>query len=222
MLKFEKETISKQNPPRENVFINSSFEDNVKRIARNRLSKEFEPLIKDVNLQLNCFEKGLVKEMKDDLKYVTSLEDDFDETCLILDIQQEFFKTQFESVRSESQSHVYENQMFEQNSSLKNENRYLKKTITELSKQAVDVKEEMTKRCAQYEKDFSKLEAHCISLKPNSLKKSSTSMQNGQVLTNKSGEAKFKFDTEYLETINIKLEYSVASLLKENEHLKTI
>ncbi|GKA21680.1 hypothetical protein Tco_0701669 [Tanacetum coccineum] len=76
MLKFEKEIVSKQNPSRENVFINSSFEDNVKRIARNRLSEEFEPLVKDVNLQLNCFEKGLVKEMKDDLKYVMSLEDE--------------------------------------------------------------------------------------------------------------------------------------------------
>ncbi|GJT90923.1 hypothetical protein Tco_1079768 [Tanacetum coccineum] len=63
--------------------------------VRNRLSGEFEPLVKDVNLQLSCFEKGLVKEMKDDLKYVMSLEDEFDETCLILDIQQEFFKTKF-------------------------------------------------------------------------------------------------------------------------------
>ncbi|GJW28682.1 hypothetical protein Tco_0045557 [Tanacetum coccineum] len=63
MPKFEKETVSKQNPPREN---------------------------------------GLVKEMKEDLKYVTSLEDEFDEKCLILDIHQEFFKTQFESAISES------------------------------------------------------------------------------------------------------------------------
>ncbi|GJZ41371.1 hypothetical protein Tco_0588257 [Tanacetum coccineum] len=96
-----------------------SYEQNINRIARNRLFKEFGPLVKDVNLQLNCFEKGLVKEMKNDLKYVTSLEDEFDET-------------------------------------------------------------------------------------------------------NKSDEAKIKFDTEDLETINIELEYSVASLLKENEHLKTI
>ncbi|GJY16654.1 hypothetical protein Tco_0387076 [Tanacetum coccineum] len=51
---------------------------------------------KNVNLQLNCFEKSLVKEMKDDLKYVISLEDEFDETCLLLDIRQEFFKTQFD------------------------------------------------------------------------------------------------------------------------------
>ncbi|GJR68134.1 hypothetical protein Tco_0014199 [Tanacetum coccineum] len=38
----------------------------------------------------------------------------------------------------------------------------------------------------------------------------------------KSDEAKIKSDTEDLETINIELEYSVTSLLKENEHLKTI
>ncbi|GJR32842.1 hypothetical protein Tco_1109074 [Tanacetum coccineum] len=93
MLKFEKEIVSKQNPPREAVYINSSFEDNVKRIARNQLFEEFKPLVKHINLQLNHFKKGLVKEMKDDFKYVTSLEDEFDEKCLILDIQQEFFKT---------------------------------------------------------------------------------------------------------------------------------
>ncbi|GJR59098.1 hypothetical protein Tco_1501260 [Tanacetum coccineum] len=148
MHKFEKENVSKQNHPRDNVFINSNFEDNFKRIARNRLSEELQPLVKDAHLQLNCFEKGLVKEMKDDLKFVTSLEDEFDETCLILDIQQEFFKTQFESVKLESHSHVYENEFSEQNSSLENENHCLKKTITELSKQAADVNEEMTKRCA--------------------------------------------------------------------------
>ncbi|GJZ13170.1 hypothetical protein Tco_0548400 [Tanacetum coccineum] len=140
MLKFEKETISKQKPPQEDVFINSSFKENVKRITRNRLSEEFEPLVKDVNLQLNCFGKSLDKEIKDDLKYVTSLEDECDETCLILDIQQEFFKTQFESVKLKSYGHVYENKIFKQNSSLENENHYLKMSITELSKQASDVK----------------------------------------------------------------------------------
>ncbi|GJR05442.1 hypothetical protein Tco_0528426 [Tanacetum coccineum] len=71
-------------------------------IARNRLSEEFKPLVKDVNLQLNCFEKGLVKEIKDDFKYVTYLEDEFDEKCLILDTQTTFFKTQFDSAISKS------------------------------------------------------------------------------------------------------------------------
>ncbi|GJX79620.1 hypothetical protein Tco_0327769 [Tanacetum coccineum] len=162
----------------EDVFINSSFEDNVKRIARNRLSEEFEPLVKDVNLQLNCFEKGLVKEMKDDL------------------------------------NHVYENEMFKQIYSLENEDRCLKKTITELLKQAADVKEKMTKRCTHYEKDFAKLEAHCISLELKSQKNYLKSLQNGHVLSDKSDEAKIKFDTEDLETINIELEFSVASLPK--------
>ncbi|GKB64114.1 hypothetical protein Tco_0920300 [Tanacetum coccineum] len=116
--------------------------------VQNRLSEEFQPLARDINLQLKYFEHSLVKKMKDDLKYVMSFEDKFNEKSLILDIQTEFFKTQFESSISELHSHVYENEMFEQNSSLETENRCLKKTITEHSKHAADVKEEMTKRCA--------------------------------------------------------------------------
>ncbi|GJS92339.1 hypothetical protein Tco_0774975 [Tanacetum coccineum] len=80
----------------------------------------------------------------------------------------------------------------------------------------------MTKRCAQYEKDFAKLEARWISLKLKSPNKSLTSGQNGHVVSDKSDKAKIKFDTEDLETINIELEFSVASLLNENEHLKKI
>ncbi|GJU69242.1 hypothetical protein Tco_1255501, partial [Tanacetum coccineum] len=70
MLKFKKENVLKQNPPREDVFISLSFEENVKRTTRNRLSDEFEPFVKDINLQLSCFKKGLVKEMKDELKVI--------------------------------------------------------------------------------------------------------------------------------------------------------
>ncbi|GJX51359.1 hypothetical protein Tco_0278204 [Tanacetum coccineum] len=135
----------------------------------------------------------LVKEMKDDLNCVMSLEDEFDEKCLILDIQIEFFKSQFESTMLESHNHVYENEMFEQNSSLKSEIHCLKKTITELSKHVADVKKEMTKRCAQYEKDFAKLEAHYISLELKSQNKSLTYVQNGHVLNQNSDEAKIKF-----------------------------
>ncbi|GKA15038.1 hypothetical protein Tco_0694785 [Tanacetum coccineum] len=116
------------------------------RKVQERLSKEFKPLARNINLQLNSFEKSLVKEMKDDLNYFLSLEDEFDEKCLILDIQTEFFKTQFESTISESYSHVHENEMFKHNSSLENENRCLKKIV------------------AQFQKDFSKLETHCINL----------------------------------------------------------
>ncbi|GJZ41437.1 hypothetical protein Tco_0588323, partial [Tanacetum coccineum] len=47
-------------------------------------------------------------------------------------------------------------------------------------------------------------------------------LKRRDVLSNKSDEAKIKFDTKDLETINIELEYTVTSLLKENERLKTI
>nr|GEW24886.1 hypothetical protein [Tanacetum cinerariifolium] len=46
--------------------------------------------------------------MKDDLKYVMSLEDEFDELCLILDIQQEFFKTQFKNDATLPETQVVE------------------------------------------------------------------------------------------------------------------
>ncbi|GJU84550.1 hypothetical protein Tco_1292096 [Tanacetum coccineum] len=176
MLKFETQTFSKLELNRDELFrmsFEQSYEQNINKRVRNRLCEEFEPLVKDVNLQLNCFEMGLVKEMQDDLKYVMCLKDEFDEKY-------------------------------------------------EFSKQAADVKDEMTKRCAQYEQDFAKLEAHCISLEIKSQNQSLTSRQNGHVLSNKSDEAKIKFDTKDLETINIDLEHSVASLLKENEHLKMI
>ncbi|GJR37288.1 RNA-directed DNA polymerase, eukaryota, reverse transcriptase zinc-binding domain protein [Tanacetum coccineum] len=147
MIKFEKQTFSKLQINQDEVFrmgFEQEYEHNVNTRVRNRLSNEFEPLVKNVNLQLNCFENSLVKEMKNDLKYVMSLEDEFDETCLMLDIQQEFFKTQFESAISESYSHVYKNEMFEQKYALENENCCLKKTIS------------------QIKKDFSKIEAQSI------------------------------------------------------------
>ncbi|GJS33593.1 hypothetical protein Tco_0531975 [Tanacetum coccineum] len=175
------------------------------------------------------------KQMKDDLKYVMSLEDEFDETCLILDIQQEFFKTQFESAISKSHSHVYENEMFEQNSSLKNENRCLKMTIS------------------QIQKDFSKMEAQSIAFEialqhkiqeNNSLKTMQTdnknfvaslqienthlkqaykdlfeSIQNSRDESNKYDDDKLKFDFDKIETQNIELEHKLRLMGKLIEKL---
>ncbi|GJX07615.1 hypothetical protein Tco_0195547 [Tanacetum coccineum] len=50
--------------------------------------------------------------------------------------------------------------------------------------------------------------------------KRSLPRQHGQFLKAKSNEAKVKKDIDDFETINIELEYSVATLLKENEYLK--
>nr|GEW99569.1 reverse transcriptase zinc-binding domain-containing protein [Tanacetum cinerariifolium] len=131
MLKFEKQTFIKIEINRGDLF-RMIFEHSINERVRNQLSEEFEPFVKNVNLQLKYFEKSLTKEMKDDLKYIVSLEDELNEACLILDIQQEFFKTQFESAISESYSRVYKNEMFEENFALENENCCLKKTITQL------------------------------------------------------------------------------------------
>ncbi|GJS89687.1 hypothetical protein Tco_0772323 [Tanacetum coccineum] len=148
------------------------------------------------------FEKSIVKEIKDDLKYVLSLEDKFDENCLILDIQTEFLKTQFESTISESYRHMYENEMFDQNSSLESENRCFKKTV------------------AQFQQDFSKLETHCINLELQLQNNVLKSGQHGQMLNETSNEAKIKTDIHVTESINLELECKVAKLLEENEHLK--
>ncbi|GJW48934.1 actin-binding, cofilin/tropomyosin type protein, partial [Tanacetum coccineum] len=171
----------------------------LKRNVQKRLSEEFEPLARNINLQLNISEKSLVKEIKDDLKYVLSLEDEFDEKCLILDIQTEFLKTQFESTISESYSHVYENEMFEQKSSLESENCCLKKTV------------------AQFQQDFSKLEAYCINLELQLQNNVLKSGQHGQFLKAKTNEANVQNDIDKTE---IELVHSVAKLLLENEHLK--
>ncbi|GJX49990.1 hypothetical protein Tco_0276835 [Tanacetum coccineum] len=141
MLKFEKQTFSKLELNRDDLF-RISFKQSVN-------------------------ERSLVKEMKDDLEYVMSLEDEFDETCLLLDIQQEFFKTQFESAISELHSYVFENEMFEQNSSLENENCCLKMTISQIQKDFSkmetqkdfkDAKVDFSKKTDKFETYFEKLE----------------------------------------------------------------
>ncbi|GJZ55440.1 hypothetical protein Tco_0610633 [Tanacetum coccineum] len=87
------------------------------------------------------------------------------------------------------------------NQSLESENICLKKTV------------------AQFQKVFSKLEAHCIALELKCQNQSLKSGQYGQFLKEKSNEAKVKHDIDEIETINIELEHSVAKLLIENEHL---
>ncbi|GJW56366.1 hypothetical protein Tco_0103097 [Tanacetum coccineum] len=79
----------------------------------------------------------------------------------------------------------------------------------------------LKKTVAQFQKDFGKLEAHCINLElqlqmENNVLKSG---QQSQFLKEKGNEAKVKNDIDVIETINIELEHSVAKLLAENEQL---
>nr|GEY88754.1 hypothetical protein [Tanacetum cinerariifolium] len=86
--------------------------------------------------------------------------------------------------------------------SLESENILLKKTI------------------AQFQKDFSRMEAHCIALKLKYQNQALKSGQHGQILNETTKKAKIKKEIDVLETMNIELEHSVAKLRKENENLK--
>ncbi|GJU29770.1 hypothetical protein Tco_1173359 [Tanacetum coccineum] len=88
------------------------------------------------------------------------------------------------------------------NRSLESENICLKKTV------------------AQFQKDFSRMEAHCIALKLKYQNQALKSGQHGQILNETRNKAKIKKEIDVLETMNIELEHSVAKLLKENETLK--
>ncbi|GJW31718.1 hypothetical protein Tco_0051750 [Tanacetum coccineum] len=90
---------------------------------------------------------------------------------------------------------------------------------TELSNQSLESENiHLKKTVAQFQKDFSRMEAHCVNLelKYQVLKEG----QHGQFSKVKSNEAKVKHDTDVIETINIELEHKVAQLLEENETLK--
>ncbi|GJU80054.1 hypothetical protein Tco_1282419 [Tanacetum coccineum] len=88
------------------------------------------------------------------------------------------------------------------NQSLKFENICLKKTV------------------AQFQKDFLRMEAHCVNLELKFQNQALKEGQHGQFSKVKSIEAKVKHDIDVIETMNIKLEHKVAKLLKKNETLK--
>nr|GEV36313.1 hypothetical protein [Tanacetum cinerariifolium] len=73
---------------------------------------------------------------------------------------------------------------------------------------------------AQFQKDFARLEAHCVYLEHKYQNHALKEGQHSQFLKEKSNKAKVKHDIDVVQTINIKLEYKVAKLLKEKETLK--
>ncbi|GJX47416.1 hypothetical protein Tco_0272606 [Tanacetum coccineum] len=92
---------------------------------------------------------------------------------------------------------------------------------TELSNQLLESENVCLKTTvAQCQKDFAKLEAHCIDLELQMQNNVLKSGQQSQFLKEKGNEAKVKHDIDVIETINIELEHKVAKLLKENETLK--
>ncbi|GJW87428.1 hypothetical protein Tco_0162768 [Tanacetum coccineum] len=92
---------------------------------------------------------------------------------------------------------------------------------TEYSKQSLESENILLKKTvAQFQKDFSRMEAHCIALELKYQNQSLKSGQHGQILKQTSNKAKIEKEIDVLETMNIELEHSVATLRKENETLK--
>ncbi|GJV87814.1 hypothetical protein Tco_1531752 [Tanacetum coccineum] len=81
-------------------------------------------------------------------------------------------------------------------------------------------KVDLSKRLVLLQKDFDKLEAHSVSLELE-LQNQSLILGLSEIFLRKSSDvANVKNDIDEIETINIELEHSVATLLKENENLK--
>ncbi|GJX35422.1 hypothetical protein Tco_0246979 [Tanacetum coccineum] len=95
------------------------------------------------------------------------------------------------------------------------------KKTTELTNQSLEFENICLKKTvAQFQKDFSRIEAHCVNLELKYQNQVLKEGQHGQFSKVKSNEAKVKHDIDVIETINIELEHKVAKLLKENETLK--
>ncbi|GJY80996.1 hypothetical protein Tco_0493747 [Tanacetum coccineum] len=92
---------------------------------------------------------------------------------------------------------------------------------TDYSKQSLESENILLKKTvAQFQKDFSRMEAHCIALELKFQNQALKLGQHGQILNETSNKAKIKKEIYVLETMNIELEHSVAKLCKENETLK--
>ncbi|GKA16922.1 hypothetical protein Tco_0696759 [Tanacetum coccineum] len=92
---------------------------------------------------------------------------------------------------------------------------------TELSNQSLESENICLKKIvAQFQKDFLRMEAHCVNLELKYQTQALKEGQHDQFSKVKSNEAKVKHDIDVIETINIELEHKMAKLLKENETLK--
>ncbi|GJY49652.1 hypothetical protein Tco_0439608 [Tanacetum coccineum] len=92
---------------------------------------------------------------------------------------------------------------------------------TEYSKQSLVSENILLKKTvAQFQKDFSRMEAHYITLELKYQNQALKSGQHGQILNETSNKANIKMEIDVLETMNTELEHIVAKLRKENETLK--
>ncbi|GKB49714.1 hypothetical protein Tco_0900467 [Tanacetum coccineum] len=91
---------------------------------------------------------------------------------------------------------------------------------TEFSNQSLESENISLKNTvAQFQKDFSRMKAHCVNLVLKYQNQALKFGQHGQILNETSNKAKIKKEIEVLKTINIELEHIVAKLLAENKKL---
>ncbi|GKB09724.1 hypothetical protein Tco_0838036 [Tanacetum coccineum] len=89
---------------------------------------------------------------------------------------------------------------------------------TEYSKQSLESENILLKKTvAQFQKDFSRMEAHCIALELKYQHQAIKLGQHGQVLNETSNKAKIEKEIDVLETMNIELEHTVAKLRVGNK-----
>ncbi|GJZ71615.1 hypothetical protein Tco_0635466 [Tanacetum coccineum] len=94
---------------------------------------------------------------------------------------------------------------------------------TNYSKQSLESENILLKKIvAQFQKDFSRMEAHCIALELKYQNQALKSRQHGQILNKTSNKTKIKKEIDVLEIMNIELEHSVAKLPQIQEKVFAI
>lgn len=118
--------------------------------------------------KLKVFEETLMTEMQNDLKYVTSLKDEYDLICLNSDIQKEYFQNQFESIKpafalNEEKIVTLENQQ----TSLEIEKLALKESLKQCLQKNVELNEELSCQNEKFENSFAKIEKQSLIFESN-------------------------------------------------------
>ncbi|GJR28139.1 hypothetical protein Tco_1104371 [Tanacetum coccineum] len=215
--------------------------ENIFKKLNELLEKNSKWILQDLHSYLEIFQTRFIRDVKEMKDVFDSVENDLDETFK----QNEFLK---DRLLEASLAEDIKNLVI--TSCVKIRNKYLHDEIERISKESKDVSnesktvdtvcndafevtQELSKRIVELEKDLSKSEAKSISFEialqhksreNNSLKTTYKdlfeSVQMSKVETKQCDEVKVKNDFDAIETKNIEFEYRVASLIKENEHLK--
>ncbi|GKC19474.1 integrase, catalytic region, zinc finger, CCHC-type containing protein [Tanacetum coccineum] len=168
------------------------------------------PLAQDTMANASLFETHLEKEMFGDLK----VDDLLMQECLTKDILFVTYMYMLDTNMYCDMADKYLDKIKECERlefELSKHKEFLKNKPTNLSKPSLESENTYLKKTvAQFQKDFSKIEAHYVALE---LKYQNQTLKSGK-------HSHVLKDIDVIETINIKLEHSVATLFQENENLQ--